>query len=101
VQECLTNVARHAMADRVDIDVAKCSDTRLGDAVRVVIRDNGRGFAQQEGKVTRFGLIGMRERVQALEGEFRIDSSPGGGTTVTAILPAGRLAQDAGGAQAA
>ncbi len=56
---------------------------------KLTVRDNGKGFAQQlEREATRFGLIGMRERVQALDGEFRIDSSPGKGVTVTAFIPA-------------
>ena len=96
VQECLTNVARHAMAERVEIDVE-----RSGDSVRVKVRDNGRGFARQEGKPTRFGLIGMRERVQALAGEFHMDTGPGRGTTVTAALPVARRAQNSNGAEAA
>jgi two-component system sensor histidine kinase UhpB len=88
VQECLTNVSRHAVATRSDIDVARCKDPQRGDVVKVTVRDNGKGFAQQlESEATRFGLIGMRERVQALDGEFRIDSSPGEGMTVTAVIP--------------
>jgi two-component system sensor histidine kinase UhpB len=96
VQECLTNVARHAMAERVEINVARSSDS-----VRVTVRDNGKGFAEHEGKPTRFGLIGMRERVQALAGEFHMDSGPGRGTTVTASLPVARRARDSNGAEAA
>jgi signal transduction histidine kinase len=84
------------MAERVDIDVA-----RNGDSVRVTVRDNGRGFAQHEGKPTRFGLIGMRERIQALAGEFHMDSALGRGTTVTAALPVARRTQDSNGAEAA
>ncbi len=88
VQECLTNVARHAAATRSEIDVARRNDSVSGDVVTVIVRDNGKGFAQQpEREATRFGLIGMRERVQALDGEFRIDSSPGGGATVTVVIP--------------
>ena len=88
VQECLTNVARHAVATRSDIDVARRNDPQRGDVVKVIVRDNGRGFAQQlEREATRFGLIGMRERVQALDGEFKIDSSPGNGVAVTAVIP--------------
>ena len=88
VQECLTNVARHAVATRSDIDVARCNDPQRGDVVKVTVRDNGKGFAQHtEREATRFGLIGMRERVQALDGEFRIDSAPGEGVTVTAVIP--------------
>ena len=88
VQECLTNVARHAAATRSDIDVARCNDPRHGDVVKVSVHDNGKGFTQQRDReATRFGLIGMRERVQALDGEFRIDSRPGEGVTVTAVIP--------------
>jgi len=99
VQECLTNVARHAGATRSDVDVARCNDPQLGDVVKVSVRDNGKGFTQQrEREATRFGLIGMRERVQALHGEFRIDSAPGEGVTVTAVIPARIPAVDSQGA---
>jgi two-component system sensor histidine kinase UhpB len=102
VQECLTNVARHAVATRLDIHVTRSNDLQHGDVVKVAVRDNGKGFAQQrEREATRFGLIGMRERVQALEGEFRIDSRPGEGVTVTAIIPVRTPASDSRGAEAA
>ena len=102
VQECLTNIARHAAATRSDIDVARCNEPLFGDVVKVVVRDNGRGFAPQvEREATRFGLIGMRERVQALDGEFRIDSSPGEGVKVTAVIPVGAPAFGSRGAEAA
>ena len=88
VQECLTNVARHAAATRSDIHVTRIKDSRHRDVVKVAVHDNGKGFAQQrEREATRFGLIGMRERVQALNGEFNIDSRPGEGVTVTAVIP--------------
>ena len=88
VQECLTNIIRHAGATRSDIFVARNGDHPRGDVVRVVVRDDGKGFDQRaEREATRFGLIGMRERVQALDGEFRIDSIPGEGVTVTAVIP--------------
>jgi two-component system, NarL family, sensor histidine kinase UhpB len=102
VQECLTNVARHAVATRSDIDVARCNDPQCGDVVKVVVRDNGKGFSiQLEREATRFGLIGMRERVQAIDGEFRIDSSPGEGVTVTAVIPVKKPAFGSHGAEAA
>ena len=88
VQECLTNIIRHADATRSEILVARGGDHPRGDVVRVVVRDNGKGFDQRaEREATHFGLIGMRERVQALDGEFRIDSIPGEGVTVTAVIP--------------
>ncbi len=102
VQECLTNVARHAVATRSDIEVERCNDPQRGDVVKVTVRDSGKGFAQRlEREATRFGLIGMRERVQALDGELRIDSSPGEGTTVTAVIPVKSPALNARGAAAA
>jgi PAS domain S-box-containing protein len=89
VQECLTNVVRHAAATQANILVQRCNDPDRGDGVKVTVRDNGKGFSRcAESETTRFGLIGMRERVQALDGEFKIESSPGGGATVTAIIPA-------------
>ena len=88
VQECLTNIVRHAVASHSEILVERRGDPEKGDVVRVVVRDNGKGLAPQtERKTTRFGLIGMRERVQALDGEFCIDSRPGEGMTVTAVIP--------------
>ncbi len=101
VQECLTNVARHARATRVDIEVARANDANHRDAVSVTVRDNGKGFVPREGDSSRFGVIGMRERVQALNGEFRIESNPGSGTAVTAVLPAGSGVDNESGARAA
>jgi signal transduction histidine kinase len=66
------------------------------------VRDNGKGFVQRpEREASRFGLIGMRERVQALDGEFRIDSSPGEGVTVTVSIPVKIPASRSHGAEAA
>jgi signal transduction histidine kinase len=102
VQECLTNVARHAVATRSDIHVTRFNDSRHGDAVKVVVHDNGKGFAQQrEREATRFGLIGMRERVQALNGDFGIDSHPGQGVAVTAVIPVRIAGPGSRGAEAA
>jgi signal transduction histidine kinase len=94
VQECLTNVVRHAAATRVDIGVARTRDPVLGDSLRVTVRDNGKGIARQpDAEAVRYGLMGMRERVQALNGEFRFDSDAGQGVTVSAVIPVGRAGQ--------
>jgi signal transduction histidine kinase len=83
IQECLTNVVRHAAATRARIEVR-----REGDAVEVTVRDNGKGLPERsESESARFGLMGMRERVQALNGVFGIDSKPGEGVSVRARLP--------------
>jgi PAS domain S-box-containing protein len=86
VQECLTNVVRHAGADRARIGVR-----RMGDALEVVVDDNGRGLGERDAaEAARFGLIGMRERVQALHGEFELLSRPGAGLCVRARIPLAR-----------
>lgn len=93
VQEGLNNIAKHAEADWAEAVVVSS-----GDLVEVTVRDDGLGFdpeAWGEGDVGRagresgggFGLIGMRERVELAGGEFRIESQPGKGTTLEAIVP--------------
>ena len=51
-----------------------------------MVRDDGRGFAPGQ-RGSGLGLIGMRERVEGLEGTCRVVSAPGAGTTVTVELP--------------
>ncbi len=89
VQECLTNVVRHAGADRARIGVR-----RTGDTLEVVVDDNGRGLGERNtAEAARFGLIGMRERVQALHGDFELLSRPGAGLCVRARIPLARAGQ--------
>jgi signal transduction histidine kinase len=88
VQECLTNVARHAEAERVRIDVAE----RDG-CVEITVRDDGRGFDTSDTNGKGFGLTGMRERVALAGGDLDIESSPGR-TTVRAKLPVRRRTTD-------
>jgi len=89
VQECLTNVARHAEAKHVRVDVAE----RDG-CVEIAITDDGKGFdiSRTDG-VVGFGLTGMRERVELAGGELDIESSASG-TTISAKLPARRRTPD-------
>ena len=83
VQELLTNVARHAGASSVDITL-----TRHADALRVEVRDNGKGFdpAATSGNKS-FGLLGIRERAIALGGDIEIVSAPQQGTIVVIRMP--------------
>jgi two-component system, NarL family, sensor histidine kinase UhpB len=94
VQEALTNVVRHAEAANVRISVAREAVREAGsdfDAVVVCVRDDGRGFAQAAGQQNgRFGVAGMRERVQAFGGSFAISGAAGEGVTVRAVLPVAR-----------
>ena len=81
VQEALTNISRHARASTVQVSIVE----RRG-AIDVMVRDDGVGF-DPASPVSGFGLAGMRERVQLTDGELSIDSAPGEGTTVKAVLP--------------
>ena len=83
VQESLTNVARHAAASEVQIEFYRDAST-----IQFSIHDNGRGIDEEDMKKTRsFGLVGMRERIKAMHGEFTVTSSPGEGTHLEVKLP--------------
>ncbi len=86
VQESVTNALRHAKASAIDIRLDGDGD----DEVQLTIKDNGVGISicnVDQGK--HFGLLGMRERTQALRGRFSIDSIPGQGATVSVAIPKG------------
>jgi two-component system, NarL family, sensor histidine kinase UhpB len=83
VQECLTNIVKHARARRAEVQV-RSVDRRL----LVEVRDDGRGLTEPEAqRATRFGLLGMRERAEALGGRFTLDGVPGQGLRVCVELP--------------
>ena len=85
VQECLSNVARHASAQRLRIVLAG-RQWPNGEMLRLVIRDDGVGMDVHKPH-RGFGLLGIRERVLTLGGWFQITSGPVGGTRVRVILP--------------
>ena len=83
-QEALTNVRKHARASRAHVTLE-----RSGETVRLLVRDQGRGFRpgdtlNEGGPGERVGLSGMRERISLLGGRFEIHSEPGSGTSVVA-----------------
>jgi NO-binding membrane sensor protein with MHYT domain len=82
-QECLTNVARHAHATRVEAEL------RPEDGWLILsVADDGRGITNAElTSGQSLGLLGMKERAALLGGEIRFHHRPGGGTTVTVRLP--------------
>jgi len=84
VQESLTNIVRHAKATHVEVELQA-----TGDQIRLEISDNGCGF-DLASIPHGLGLVGMRERVQAMDGLFQMFSEPGKGTTVICQLPAGQ-----------
>lgn len=91
VQECLTNVIRHSGASRAEIEISRQVVDDFGDSVIVCVKDNGKGLPQRnELEVMRFGLMGMRERTQALGGILEIAGAPGQGVEVRAVIPVAR-----------
>ena len=83
VQEALTNVARHAKVDRVEVGVE--ADENM---LRILVKDLGKGFDISSLPATRTGgLSGMRERAIMLGGRLVLDSAPGAGTLLTIELP--------------
>jgi two-component system sensor histidine kinase UhpB len=87
IQESLTNAQKHANAKRIQI-VAERLRSEQGDEVRVSVADDGRGM-EAGIRNSRFGLTGMRERVEMLGGTFALQSAPGNGVRVEARLPIG------------
>jgi PAS domain S-box-containing protein len=84
-QESLNNVAKHAQAHAVELQLESAPDGQL--VLRVT--DDGQGFgADDRRKPESFGLLGMHERVRALGGTVRVRSRAGAGTTVEVRLPA-------------
>jgi signal transduction histidine kinase len=82
VQEALTNIAKYAKATQVAVKVG-----RAGGKVEVVVRDDGIGFEPSLPRLTAHGLLGMKFRVESEQGEMTIESAPGRGTTICAVLP--------------
>jgi signal transduction histidine kinase len=82
VQEALTNVVKHARADHVSIVLQ-----RKEGVVTTVIEDDGRGFAPGDQGDGGLGLVGMKERVELVNGRLEIESSEGSGTTLVVEVP--------------
>jgi PAS domain S-box-containing protein len=88
VQECVTNVVRHAEASRVTIKVARRVRGEKGEILDVSVSDNGKGMPSADSeRAARVGLLGIRERVQSLHGRFELRGKPGKGVAVSAHIP--------------
>jgi len=85
-QESLTNVSKHAHASQVEVSIRK-----FKDGICMEVADNGRSFkadlVNSARSKKRLGLLGMKERVRLVHGQFTINPRPGKGTTVRAVIP--------------
>ncbi len=96
VQECLTNVAKHAHASHVDIALRRRPDKASNSEVlELVVKDNGKGMGAKT-MHRGLGLLGMRERTLAVGGEFAIDSAPYQGMCTSARIPLARPRETTG-----
>lgn len=83
IQEALTNIEKHAQATQVSLQLIE-----RREQLKLLIQDNGQGFLVEEStKAAGIGLTSMRERVELLGGEFRLESRLGKGVSIQAILP--------------
>jgi signal transduction histidine kinase len=82
VQEGLTNIAKHAAAQRVSVLVV-----RRGMVASAVVEDDGLGFDAADEAAGGIGLAGMRERVALLDGKLTVETSHGAGTSLIAEVP--------------
>ncbi len=90
VQESLTNIARHAKASKIQVQMQQTSDVLI-----VTVKDNGRGISAEE-QSTSLGLLGMRERSLLFGGAVDIQGVQGRGTTVTLKIPVTRVTMQDG-----
>lgn len=86
VQEALSNAAKHAFPSYVLVEI-----TYQAQLIKIVVKDNGLGFnvkkISEQANRESFGLVGMRERVELLEGRMEILSAENQGTTIVIHIP--------------
>lgn len=85
IQESLTNIGKYAQATQVDISLRG-----YDSHVEVEISDNGQGFEIADVRPATHGLAGMRHRVEAAGGRLSVQSAPGKGTRILAVMPCAR-----------
>ncbi|WP_223701294.1 sensor histidine kinase [Sutcliffiella deserti] len=82
VQESLQNAIKHAKATHIHVKLEL-----RPTSITVIVKDDGVGFDTTEKKEKSFGLLGMKERVELISGELKIQSKPGLGTTIYIQIP--------------
>jgi two-component system sensor histidine kinase UhpB len=92
IQEALNNISKHSGADTVEINLQMINDKEGTQDknkhpwIRLQIRDNGRGFDDSQ-EALGFGLLGIRERVAILSGEFQLKTQPDMGVSIILLIP--------------
>lgn len=81
IQECLTNVMKHANASQVTVKLVQS-----GKKIELKVSDNGKGI-ENNGQSQGFGIRGMQERVESMHGTVEIQSQPGEGTSLQVVIP--------------
>lgn len=82
IQEAVQNAVKHSGASLIKVYLEA-----TGERLNILVEDNGIGFNKEEKKDKSFGLLGMRERIQMLEGDLDINSEIGKGTKIKISLP--------------
>ncbi|MCJ7843228.1 sensor histidine kinase [Lederbergia sp. NSJ-179] len=82
IQESVNNALKHAEAKQIKVKLEVCPDR-----VSVLIKDNGKGFDPAVNKNGSFGLMGMKERIEILEGKLNVESAPDKGTMIHIKIP--------------
>jgi len=82
VQEALQNAVKHANATNIQVKL----EIR-NEGINLIIKDNGKGFDPGQKKDKSFGLIGMKERVEMIEGQLKIDTAISKGTMISIHVP--------------
>ncbi|WLD92982.1 sensor histidine kinase [Alkalihalobacillus sp. AL-G] len=88
IQESVQNACKHAKASEIQVKV------EFQDTLTILIRDNGVGFDPNKAREQSFGIIGMKERVDILDGNMNIESKEGRGTLILIQIPLNK--QEAG-----
>ena len=83
VQECLTNIAKHASAEHAEVNI----NIQEENALSLIIKDDGVADLSAFSSSNGLGLLGIHERVAALGGDLSLDTQINGGLVVTIILP--------------
>jgi two-component system sensor histidine kinase UhpB len=87
IQEGLTNISKHAKAKQAEITLERIESAERLSELRLTVADDGSGM-EPGTRTSRFGLSGMRERVEMAGGRFVLESAPGQGLRLVAHLPA-------------